>query len=385
MPILPLLPPLPGSRAASWSLLLLLSVGLSLLFSLARLPASLLMGPMVAAIILATRGMALRIPPLLHLASQAVIGTMIARMLTPSILGSFRTQWPLLLLVVFSTIAAASFFGWLLGRLGILPGTTAIWGLSPGAASVMMVMAEAYGADARLVAFMQYLRVVVVVTVASLVVRFWLPAPGLPLTSFSLFAAVPWKSFLETLLVLSLGAVAGRLSKIPAGAMLLPMILGSVLHAEAGLSITLPPLLLAIAYTLLGWGIGLGFTRPILLHALTALPRTLMAILALVLFSGLIAFLLVGILGMDPLTAYLATSPGGMDSVAIIAASAPHLDISFIMALQTLRFMGVLLLGPVLSRFLADRMVPAPSPPAVGRGASDPLVERVREDEDELD
>ncbi|MDA8028597.1 MAG: AbrB family transcriptional regulator [Nitrospiraceae bacterium] len=385
MPTLPLLPPLPGSRAASWSLLLLLSVGLSLLFSLARLPASLLMGPMVAAIILATRGMALRIPPLLHLASQAVIGTMIAHMLTPSILGSLRTQWPLLLLVVFSTIAAASFLGWLLGRLRILPGTTAIWGLSPGAASVMMVMAEAYGADARLVAFMQYLRVVVVVTVASLVVRFWLPAPGLPQNSFSLFAAVPWKSFLETLLVLSLGTVAGKLSRIPAGAMLLPMILGSVLHAEAGLSITLPPLLLAVAYTLLGWGIGLGFTRPILLHALTALPRTLMAILALVLFSGLIALLLVDFLGMDPLTAYLATSPGGMDSVAIIASSAPHLDISFIMALQTLRFMGVLLLGPVLSRFLADRMVPAPPLPAVGKAASDPLVERVREDEDELD
>lgn len=385
MPTRPLLPPLPGSRAASWSLLLLLSVGLSLLFSLARLPASLLMGPMVAAIILATRGMVLRVSPILHLASQAVIGTMIARILTPSIVGSLRTQWPLLLLVVFSTIAAASFLGWVMGRLRILPGTTAIWGLSPGAASVMMVMAEAYGADARLVAFMQYLRVVVVVTVASLVVRFGLGASASSQSSFILFAAVPWKNFLETLLVLFLGAVAGKLSKVPAGAMLFPMILGSILHAEAGLSITLPPLLLASAYTLLGWGIGLGFTRPILRHALTVLPRTLMAILALVLFSGLIALLLVGLLGMDPLTAYLATSPGGMDSVAIIAASSSHIDISFIMALQTLRFLGVLLLGPVLSRFLADRMVPVPPVPAGGKAAPDPLLERVREDEDELD
>jgi uncharacterized membrane protein AbrB (regulator of aidB expression) len=34
------------------------------------------------------------------------------------------------------------------------------------------------------------------------------------------------------------------------------------------------------------------------------------------------------------LTAYLATSPGGMDSVAIIAAAAQHVDISFVMALQ---------------------------------------------------
>jgi uncharacterized membrane protein AbrB (regulator of aidB expression) len=39
----------------------------------------------------------------------------------------------------------------------------------PGAATVMMVMVEAYGADFRLVAFMQYLRVVLVAAVASVV------------------------------------------------------------------------------------------------------------------------------------------------------------------------------------------------------------------------
>ena len=41
----------------------------------------------------------------------------------------------------------------------MLPGTTAVWGSSPGAATAMVLMAEAFGADARLVAFMQYLRV----------------------------------------------------------------------------------------------------------------------------------------------------------------------------------------------------------------------------------
>jgi uncharacterized membrane protein AbrB (regulator of aidB expression) len=45
----------------------------------------------------------------------------------------------------------------------------AIWGMLPGAATVMMVMVEAYGADFRLVAFMQYLRVVLVAAVASVV------------------------------------------------------------------------------------------------------------------------------------------------------------------------------------------------------------------------
>jgi len=42
-----------------------------------------------------------------------------------------------------------------------------------------------------------------------------------------------------------------------------------------------------------------------------------------------------------------------MDSVAIIAAASHNVDISFIMALQTLRFLLVLLLGPGLARLVA--------------------------------
>ena len=63
----------------------------------------------------------------------------------------------------------------------MLPGTTAVWGIAPGGASVMMLMSGGFGADARLVAFMQYLRVVMVAAVASLVARLWVGASGAPL------------------------------------------------------------------------------------------------------------------------------------------------------------------------------------------------------------
>ena len=42
----------------------------------------------------------------------------------------------------------------------------------------MMLMAQAFGADAQLVAFMQYMRVVFVATSAALVARFWLGISG---------------------------------------------------------------------------------------------------------------------------------------------------------------------------------------------------------------
>jgi uncharacterized protein len=58
---------------------------------------------------------------------------------------------------------------------------------------------------------------------------------------------------------------------------------------------------------------------------------------------------------VNPLTAYLATSPGGADSVAIIAASS-HVDVSFVMAMQVASFLVILFAGPSIARFIAARL-----------------------------
>ena len=71
--------------------------------------------------------------------------------------------------------------------------------------------------------------------------------------------------------------------------------------------------------------------------------------------SAALALVLVHAAGIDPLTAYLATSPGGVDSIAIIGA-ASKVDLSFVMALQTVRLVMVLIVGPPLARFIAQRM-----------------------------
>jgi hypothetical protein len=56
--------------------------------------------------------------------------------------------------------------------------------------------------------------------------------------------------------------------------------------------------------------------------------------------------------GIDPLTAYLATSPGGADSAAIIAM-ASNVDVAFVMAMQTTRLILILLIGPSVAGFIA--------------------------------
>ncbi len=359
------------------------SVLLSSLLELAGLPAALLLGAMMAAILVGTNGGTVRTPRLLYYMAQAVIGCMIARVITPAIVGTFLKNWPLFIGVMLGVIVASSLLGWSLGRLGILPGTTAIWGLSPGAASVMMIMAEGYGADPRLVAFMQYLRVVFVALAASVLARFVVHSHGTAAPSIIWFPPIHGWAFGETLAIGLVGGIVGRLSRIPAGVVLVPMVAGAVLRGMNLVTIELPPWLLAISYAFLGWNIGLGFTRDILAHAARVLPQVAVAISALMLICGGLAWILVETAGIDPLTAYLATSPGGMDSVAIIAAST-KVDVPFVLALQIVRFMVVLLIGPFIARFVANRLIPWV--PATDRRATpDTTIAQVKENEAELD
>jgi membrane AbrB-like protein len=353
MPRLPsdLLKRLPPRQ--QWAILLVGSAILAGLMELVGLPAALLLGPMIAGILLAGSGGTVRAPRLPVIAAQAVVGCQIARAMTGDIVLTFLRDWPLFLGVVIVIVATSGLLGWGIARFKVLPGSTAVWGTSPGAAQAMMVMAADFGADPRLVAFMQYLRVVCVAGLASVVARVWVgPIAVVPHTAW--FPALPWVDFAATLALIATGAAAHQWLRLPAASLLVPMLVGAPLESIGVIHITLPPWFLAVSYALLGWNVGLGFTREILAHAWRALPQVLASILALIVTCGTLAFVLVKAAGIDPLTAYLATTPGGMDSVAIIAASSTA-DLPFVMALQTVRFAIVLLCGPPLARFIAQR------------------------------
>jgi membrane AbrB-like protein len=335
--------------------LLLLSAVLETLLSQLHLPAALLLGPMGAAIIFAALQTGIRIPFLLFTCGQAIVGCMIARTITVSILRDMAADWAIFLGAVVAVIAVSNALGWTLARLRVLPGSTAIWGSSPGGATAMVLMSEAFGADIRLVAFMQYLRVVFVAVVATLVARIFTGSIGAAATHnwFPHILPVP---LAETLALAGFGVVLYRKWRLPAGALLVPLFLGAFLNGAGAMTIELPPWLLAGSYALVGWSIGLRFTRPILVHAAKAFSRVAASILFLIALCGVLAALMVKIMHVNPLTAYLAMSPGGLDSVAIIAASSPSVNMPFVMAMQTARFLVVVFAGPPIARFVVSSL-----------------------------
>lgn len=339
--------------SAQWAVLLCASAVLAGLLELAGLPAALLIGPMLAAILAGTNGATVRVPRFVFGGAQAVVGCLIAASISPEIFSAFADDWPLFAGAVLATLAASSFLGWLISRFKVLPGTTAVWGSAPGGATAMVLMAGAFGADQRLVAFMQYLRVIMVSLAAAIVAGLWIDTPDIEAPALVWFPAIEWPAFLATVGVAAVGGTIGYLLRLPSPYFLGAVILGSGVHLGLDVPMQLPEWLLAVSYGLIGWAIGLNFTGAILRHAVRALPQIVGSILALMAFCGGLAWLLSHELGIDPLTAYLATSPGGLDSIAVIAAASENVDISFVMALQSVRLLMVLMFGPSLARLVA--------------------------------
>ena len=271
-----------------------------------RLPAALLLGPMIAAILVAATGGAARMPFPPFYAAQAIIGAMIADKLPLSLAGEVMRNWPIFLGGVLSVIVAASLLGWLLARWRVLPGATAVWGSSPGAATAMTLMSE-YGADMRLVALMQYLRVVCCAVFASVVARLWVVGSGGAPPPIVVRADAA-DAARRNAGVGGVGVLAGqpanprRRDADAAGAWPHPQIdwLGAVCTAA-----------LAAGGGLRRRRLGhraCRFTPDILAHAARA-SGLLAAILALIAICGGFAAILVVAAGVDPLTAFLATVP----------------------------------------------------------------------------
>src|ERR1700685_839769 len=223
-----------------WTILLLASLAFIVPLELMQLPAALLLGAMAAAILVAVFDGKLAVPHWPYVLAQGLIGCLVARSIGPAILVTMAQQWPLFLAGVCSVLLISTSLGALLARWKVLPGTTAVWGSTPGAATVMVLMSEGFGGDPRLVAYMQFLRVMLVALVASIVARLWV-APDGAATAIDSFPEVSAGTLWKTIALAAFGAIAGAKSRIPAGALLVPFFAGIALSCAHLMTITLPP------------------------------------------------------------------------------------------------------------------------------------------------
>lgn len=342
--------PVPAGLA-DWAVLLVLSGLLSVVLVLLHVPAGVLLGAMLAGIAFGVAGREMTVPHVPYRLAQGLAGVLIAGSLSPSMLAQVVAWWPLLILFTVLTLVAAFAVGWGVHRWAGVPSEPAILGSLPGMSGAMVIIARERGIDQRIVALMQYVRLAMVIVTLIVVGRFvpiTTPLSG-PVSEVLVTGHGAW---LVILAVALLALPAARLKALPAAAMLVPMIVGSLLELGGWAHLALPAPLTAFVFLIVGLDVGLRFTRPVLSRVVGLIPAVLLSSLVLLLLSGGLALLAQAIMDLDPMTAFLATAPGSIETVAIVAA-ASHVDVNFVLAFQAVRLMTVVLLGPFIIRQVA--------------------------------
>jgi membrane AbrB-like protein len=293
------------------------------------------------------------LPPVAFRGAQAVAGVSLGAYLQTEALRAVAGSLVPVLLVSAATLALSLAAGAILARTTPLDPPTAALGMIAGGASGIVGMSGELGADDRLVAFMQYLRVLVVVllTPIGIAVLFGGEHGGGVAPPSAGLLGEPWEWAVTPALALAGAWAAGRL-RVTAGVLLGPMILtGAFVLAGPLEGFAVPDLLGQTAFALIGLQVGLRFT-PATMRLLGRLTvPVLLAIAGLLVTCFGLAVLLDLTTSATLLDSYLATTPGGLYAVLAVAYGAGA-DTTFIVAVQSLRVVAMVLLAPLAVRWM---------------------------------
>jgi uncharacterized protein len=247
------------AAAARWTCLIAATTAAGWVLGRLGLPSSYLFGALLAGIAAALLAPdRLAVPAAGFTAAQAIAGVVVGTLLDSSSLDAIAGAWPALALVTAATLGISLAAGAALARTTSLDPATAALGMVAGGAAGIVGMAGELGADDRLVAFMQYLRVLVIVLVTPVLVAL---AFGGTTGDDAAVAEPLLGDARGWLLAAAAGAAAGTRARIPGGALLGPMAIAAVLTlAVPGGEFEVPPLMRDAAFALIGLQVGLGFT-----------------------------------------------------------------------------------------------------------------------------
>src|SRR5215210_1344935 len=242
-------------RLAPWAVLAAATGAAGWALGEAGLPSSYLFaGLLVGLAVAIARPERLAVPERAFAAAQAVTGVTLGAYLQSSALSAVGSDWLPVLLASAATLLVSLAAGWALARFTPTDTRTAALGMVAGGASGIVGMADDLGGDDRLVAFMQYARVLIVVLLTPVLVPLLFSGHHVggaaSVASGPVFGhPIDW---VATIALALAGVLAGRAIRLPAAMLLGPMILsGAVTLASIGGGFAVPPVLREVAFAVI--------------------------------------------------------------------------------------------------------------------------------------
>ncbi|MDT5179923.1 MAG: uncharacterized protein QOJ95_4121, partial [Mycobacterium sp.] len=338
-----------------WALLVVITVAVTVPLNLLGVPSAALFAALIVGIVLALTSLAPRgVPRRAGIAAQGVLGVYIGTMVHRDALSALGSDWPIVVAVAVATLVLSIVAGALLGLHRDISPLTGSLALVAGGASGLVAIARELGGDDRVVAVVQYLRVALITASMPVVVTLVYHAEksgnaAAPAQT----ATAPWYLSIGIMVVIVLvGATAGRLARLPGSGLLGPMAVTIVLELTGtSFGLSVPMALVQLGYAVIGWQAGVAFTRESMRAIGRALPTALGLIVLLNVACAGLGILLAHVAGINPLEGYLSTSPGGIYAVLATAVETGS-NVTFIVAAQVVRVLLMLFAAPLIARGL---------------------------------
>lgn len=352
-------PEKPERNYRAWAVLIALVALFSLLLHLVHLPSPVLFGSLAAGLVYAL--VAPRVPEapaFTFTFAQAVLGASIGSTLQPSTLSGLRDDWLPVLLSCAATLLLSIAAGFVLRLRPGVSTATGVFSMIAGGASGIVAISRDLGADDRVVAVVQYLRVLIILLGMPLIAQIF--EPGDQSVQFAVTwgeaASEPplWAGLAIAAISLLVGLPLARLIRFPAGGLIFPLVIAALLSGTGLIDAAVPTWLENLGFALIGLQVGLRFTRESLRAVAALLPLATATIIGLIIASAGLGALLSWATGRTLLDGYLATTPGGLYAV-LATAVAMNSDVAFVLLVQIARLLMILLCAPLLARLLAGR------------------------------
>ncbi|MFF2479938.1 AbrB family transcriptional regulator [Paenibacillus sp. NPDC058071] len=178
--------------------------------------------------------------------------------------------------------------------------------------------------------------------------------------------------FLSTLLLALAGGALFSLLHIPIAWLLGPMVAVFIgVRLIRSLQPNWPTSMRNTAMILIGYSFGLSLTHETLLEMWRQLPTMLLMTVLLMLFCGLIAFVVSKLTGQPLATSLMGSIPGGLSQMIMLAEDSKDIDLTVVTFMQVSRLMLIVLcIPPLIFSPLFGGVHPADAARAVAEGAT---------------
>lgn len=320
---------LPGLIRSSARVLALCLLGLAggLLAHLAHVPLPYMLGPLFTVALLCGAFPRVlprnyRFPEGFRALFIAVIGTTIGAQISWEVLAQLpRMAASIAALTLFVPVTQALNYR-MFRRLGHYDRATAFYAGAPGGLIDSIIAGEQAGADVRILAIQQFLRIIVVVTLLPVGLSLWYGHPvgssaGITLNR----GAVGLEHLPEVLLAALLGMVIFRRLHMPAHHLIGPMICAAVLTLSGLAVIQAPQWVVSGCQVVIGTSLGTRFIG-IELHRLwRAAWLSVLSVAMMITVGLLMALPLSPLTGLPVDVLVVSFAPGGITEMALVALS----------------------------------------------------------------